>query len=134
MWLTLSSTAPGATRQSFNINLGFITSANDFNSTFKDWEWRTPAVGNNQWRGPDGTRNINFAAGVFGENIIEVRCKAEGHVWTNRNPGNPNQGPGDLVVPVFTPPRNSQWTRMGTAYFLFLGGKGCARVGLGGNQ
>ncbi len=43
-------------------------------------------------------------------------------------------------MPVFSPPVNtSQWTETGRAYFLFMGGKGCARVGpggglLGGNQ
>ncbi len=140
MKLTLSSTNPSVTRRSFNLNLGFITSTNDFNSTFSDWEWRTAAIGGNQWRDPDGTRNINFSGGVLGDNIIEVRPKAGAHVWTNRNPRNINQGPGELVVPVFSPPVNTrQWTETGSAYFLFMGGKGCARVNeggglLGGNQ
>ncbi len=138
--MTLSSTNANVTRGSFNTNLGFITSANDFNSTFADWEWRTAAIGGGQWRNPDGTRNINFSGGVLGDNIIEVRPKAGARVWTNRNPRNINQGPGQLVVPVFSPPVNvSQWTEAGSAYFLFMGGKGCARVGpggglLGGNQ
>ncbi len=133
MKLTLSSTNPNVTRRSFNLNLGFITSTNDFNSTFSNWEWRTAAIGGGQWRDPDGTRNINFSGGVLGENIIEVRPKAGAHVWTNRNPRNIQQGPGELVVPVFSPPVNtSQWTETGSAYFLFMGGKGCARVGLGG--
>ena len=140
MKLILSSTNPNVTRQSFNINIGFITSKNDFSSTFINWEWRTAAIGGNAWRNPDGTRNINFSGGVLGENIIEVRPKAGAHVWSNRNASNPNQGPGELVIPVFSPPVNtSQWTEMGSAYFLFLGGKGCARVNeggglLGGNQ
>ncbi len=137
MRLTLSSTADGATRQSFNINIGLITSTNDFNSTFNDWEWRSPAIGGNAWRNPDGTgaRNINFAGGKFGENIIEVRPKAGAHIWTNRNPSNPNQGPGEMVIPVFSPPsNNNQWTEAGTAYFLFMGGKGCARVNEGGEK
>ena len=140
MKLILSSTNPNVTRQSFNINLGFITSSNDFNSTFAEWEWRTAAIGGNRWRDPDGTRNINFSGGVLGENIIEVRPKAGARVWTNRNPRNINQGPGEMVVPVFSPPNNrSQWTMAGSAYFLFMGGRGCARVGpggdlLGGNQ
>ena len=140
MKMTLSSTNPNVTRRSFNINLGFITSTNDFGSTFSNWEWRTAAIGGGQWREPDGTRNINFSGGELGENIIEVRPKAGAHVWTNRNPRNSNQGPGEMVVPVFSPPTNrSQWTSSGSAYFLFMGGKGCARVGpggglLGGNQ
>ncbi len=140
MKLTLSSTNANVTRRSFNLNLGFITSANDFRSTFADWEWRTAAIGGGQWRNPDGTRNINFSGGVLGDNIIEVRPKAGARVWTNRNPRNINQGPGQLVVPVFSPPVNTaQWTEKGDAYFLFMGGKGCARVGpggglLGGNQ
>ena len=77
---------------------------------------------------------------MLGENIIEVRPKAGAHVWSNRNASDPNQGPGELVIPVFSPPRNTrQWTESGSAYFLFMGGKGCARVNeggglLGGNQ
>ena len=135
MKLTLSSTNPQVTRRSFNINLGFITSRNDFSSTFADWEWRTAAIGGNQWRDPDGTRNINFSGGVLGDNIIEVRPKAGAHVWTNRYPRNINQGPGELVVPVFSPPNNrSQWTMAGSAYFLFMGGRGCARVNEGGER
>ncbi len=135
MKMTLSSTNPSVTRGSFNINLGFITSRNDFSSTFSDWEWRTAAIGGNRWRNPDGTRNINFSGGVLGDNIIEVRPKAGAHIWSNRNPANPNQGPGELVVPVFSPPENrSQWTRSGSAYFLFMGGKGCARVNEGGEK
>ncbi len=140
MKLILSSTNSSVTRQSFNINIGFITSANDFGSTFSDWEWRTAAIGNNQWRNPDGNRSINFSGGVLGENIIEVRPKAGARIWTNRNANNPNQGPGEMVVPVFSPPVNTrQWTETGSAYFLFMGGRGCARVGLagellGGNQ
>ena len=135
MKLILSSTNPNVTRQSFNINIGFITSTNDFRSTFADWEWRTAAIGNNRWRNPDSTSNINFSGGVLGENIIEVRPKAGAHIWTNRNANNPNQGPGELVIPVFSPPENrSQWTSAGSAYFLFMGGKGCARVNLGGEK
>ena len=140
MKLILSSTNPNVTRRSFNINIGLIDSTNDFGSTFNDWEWRTAGLGDGQWRNPDSTKKINFSGGVLGDNIIEVRPKAGAHVWTNRNARDPNQGPGELVVPVFTPPENaSQWTRAGSAYFLFMGGKGCARVGpggelLGGNQ
>ncbi len=140
MKLTLSSTNPNVTRQSFNINLGFITSVNDYSSTFSDWEWRTAAIDNNRWRNPDSVTNINFSGGVLGENIIEVRPKAGAHVWTNRNPRNIQQGPGELVISVFSPPRNTrQWTETGSAYFLFMGGKGCARVNeggraIGGNQ
>ena len=140
MKLILSSTNPNVTRQSFNLNIGLIASANDFNSTFADWEWRTAAIGGNRWRNPDSINKINFSGGVLGDNIIEVRPKAGARVWTNRNPSNPNQGPGELVIPVFSAPENtSQWTETGSAYFLFMGGKGCARVGpggglLGGNQ
>ncbi len=140
MKLILSSTNPNVTRRSFNINIGLITSANDFGSTFSDWEWRTAGLGGGQWRNPDSTNKMNFSGGVLGENIIEVRPKAGARVWTNRNPSNPNRGPGELVIPVFTPPVNtSQWTENGSAHFLFMGGKGCARVGpggglLGGNQ
>ncbi len=135
--LTLSSTNPNVTRQSFNISLGYITSRNDFNSTFINWEYRTTAIGRNRWRQDPLYLNrpgINFAGGVLGENIIEVRPKAGAHIWTNRNPNNPNQGPGELVIPVFTPPESSQWTHAGSAYLLFMGGKGCARVNEGGEK
>ena len=133
MVLTLSSNNPNVTRRSFNLNIGLIRSQNDFNSTFGDWEWRTQAIGGNRWRNPDGgIRAINFSGGALGENLIEVRPKAGAHIWTNRNPANINQGPGELVVPVFTPPENAQWTRAGSAYFLFMGGKGCATVNEGG--
>ncbi len=72
---------------------------------------------------------MNFAGGGLGETIIEVRPKAGARIWTNRNPRNPNQGPGELVVPVFSSPTNrSQWMSVGRAYFLFMGGRGCARV------
>ncbi len=36
MKLILSSTNPNVTRQSFNTNIGFIASENDFGSTFND--------------------------------------------------------------------------------------------------
>ena len=140
MKLILSSGNPNVTRRSFNLNIGLITSQNDFGSTFHDWEWRTAAIGGNRWRNPDSTNKMNFSGGVLGDNIIEVRPKAGARVWTNRNPDNVNQGPGELVIPVFSPPTNtSQWTERGSAYFLFMGGKGCARVNeggerLGGNQ
>ena len=135
MKLILSSTNPNVTRRSFNINIGLITSQNDFGSTFNDWEWRTATLGGNRWRNPDSINKINFSGGVLGENIIEVRPKAGARVWTNRNPRDINQGPGELVVPVFSPPVNtSQWTEMGSAYFLFMGGKGCARVNEGGER
>ncbi len=122
MKLTPSSTDPNVTRGSFNINLGFITSQNEFSSTFSDWEWRTAAIGGNQWRDPDGTRNMNFSGGVLGENIIEVRPKAGARIWSRT---------GEMVIPVIKVQRatgNRNYAHTGETYLLFMGGKGCARV------
>ncbi len=76
---------------------------------------------------------------MLGENIIEVRPKAGARVWSNRRRDNPIQGPGELVVQVFNLLSGSTYATAGRPYFLFMGGKGCARVGpggglLGGNQ
>ncbi len=101
--------------------------------TFIDFEWRTPLVNANRWTTPSGADLLNFASRSDGTHIIEVRPKAGAHVWSNRNRSDPNQGPGELVVKTFVPKGNrSQYTYQGSAYFLFMGGKGCARVGLGG--
>ncbi len=75
---------------------------------------------------------VSTAAKGLGDTIFEVRPKAGAHIWSNRNPNNPNAGPGELVVHVLSPQRNSRVTSTGLAYFLFPGGKGSARVGLGG--
>ncbi len=38
-----------------------------------------------------------------------------------------------MVIPVLSPPVNtSQWTESGSAYFMFMGGKGCATVNYAG--
>ncbi len=72
---------------------------------------------------------MSYSVGDPGENIIEVRPRAGAHVWSNRNAANPNAGPGELVVPVITPPvSRGQYTSAGEAYFLFTGGRGRARV------
>ena len=132
MKLILSSTNSTATRSSFNISLGFLETRSDVRAgaEFTDWEWRTAGQNRGTWQNALGGRNsIGFADGVLGENIIEVRPKAGAYIWSNRNASNPMAGPGQLVVPVIAPPRNtSQWTETGSAYFLFTGGEGCARV------
>ena len=136
MTLTLSSTASGATRRSFPSALGRISAQYDFrgaSNPFSNWEWRTEAINDNQWQDvgfiDNRTTFINFAGGQLGENIIEVRPKAGAHIWTNRNPSDPMQGPGQLVIPVLSGDTfHSQYTSRGSAYFLFVGGKGCARV------
>ncbi len=134
MKIIFSSTDSSVTRASFPVAGYFIQATSDFQRTaFSDWEWRTPLSNNNRWQDPV-TNRVGFAGGVLGENIIEVRPKAGAHVWTNRNPNNPNQGPGELVVQVFDLPSGTTtpYQAPGRAYFLFMGGKGCARVGLGG--
>ena len=128
MSLTLSSSDSSKTRSnfptSFQLRAGSEHRAND---TFTNFEHRFGG----RWR--DGGPVISWAGGNLGENIIEVRPKAGARVWSNRNPSKPIQGPGELVVQTFNPPSSgSQYTSNekngGAAYFLFIGGKGCARV------
>ena len=141
MKVIFESTDGSVTRASFPVAGYFIQGASDFVRTaFSDWEWRSTASNDNRWQ-EHGLNRIGFAGGVLGENIVEVRPKAGARVWTNRNASNPNQGPGELVVQTFDLPSGSTtpYEAPGRAYFLFMGGKGCARVGpggglLGGNQ
>ena len=141
MKIIFESSNSAVTRASFPVAGYFIQATSDFVRTaFSDWEWRSTASNNNRWQAPTSNR-IGFAGGVLGENIIEVRPKAGARVWTNRNPSNPIQGPGELVVQVFDLPSGgtTPYSAPGRSYFLFMGGKGCARVGpggglLGGNQ
>ena len=75
-----------------------------------------------------------MSAPGIGEHIYEVRPVAGAHIWSNRTANNPIRGPGELVVTTLrlTPVANA--TSSGSAYFLFMGGKGCARVNLGGEK
>ena len=137
----LSSSNPNVTRQSFQ-TVKFLSTRNTnrTGAEFTGWEWRTPEVNRNAWQNVLGGRDsLTFAGGALGENIVEARPKAGAHIWSNRNANNPNQGPGELVVQVITPSSGRGFSTAGSAYFLFMGGKGCARVGpggelLGGNQ
>ena len=135
MKIIFSSTDANVTRTNFPVSGFFISATSDLRpNTFSEWEWRTQGLNGGRWS--DATLNrITFAGGVLGENFIEVRPKAGAHVWSNRNPANINQGPGELVVQNFRLNRGggSNWASAGNAYFLFMGGKGCARVGLGGD-
>ncbi len=135
MRLTLSRSDPSISREDFP-TVTSIEINNDARARirFADWEFRTPGTANNAWQ--DGQANyVSAVAGRLRDTIFEVRPKAGAHVWSNRNPNNPNNpnaGPGELVVHVLSLQRNSRVTTTGSAYFLFMGGKGCARVGLGG--
>ncbi len=75
-----------------------------------------------------GRNSFSLGGSVLGENIIEVRPKASAHIWSNRNASNAQQGPGELVVMVIEPQSDRDYTHRGSAYFLFMGGKGCASV------
>ncbi len=139
----LSSSNPNVTPRSFTTVKYLSTrNVNRPGAEFTDWEWRTPDVNRNAWQNVLGGRDsLIFAGGSLGDTIIEVRPKAGARIWSNRNANNPNEGPGELVVPVITPApaRGRGYATAGSAYFLFMGGKGCARVGpggglLGGNQ
>ncbi len=137
----LSSSNPNVTRQSFT-TVKFLSTRNTnrAGAEFTDWEWRTPEVNSNAWQNVLGGRDsLTFAGGSLGENIVEVRPKAGAHIWSNRNANNPIQGPGELVVQVITPGPGRGYATAGSTYFLFMGGRGCARAGpggglLGGNQ
>ena len=135
MKIIFSSTDSSVTRASFPVAGYFIQAASEYRRSpaFSDWEWRSSASNNNRWTDPASNR-IGWAGGKLGENIIEVRPKAGAHVWSNRNASNPIQGPGELVVQTFDLPSGgtTPYRAPGRAYFLFMGGKGCARVGPGG--
>ena len=141
-----SSTSNTVTRSDFPVAGYFMRGGNEHraNSDFIDWEWRNKDQNNNRWNDPTANR-ISFAGGVFGENIIEVRPKAGAHIWSVERGREGNAGrsaaPGELVVQTFSLSSGSTtpYNTVGSAYFLFMGGKGCARVGpggglLGGNQ
>ncbi len=131
MRLTLSSSNLNVARRSFPTVL-FLNTRSDVRAgaEFTDWEWRNESISGGAWqevRG--GTNSMTFAGGQLGGNIIEVRPKAGAHIWSNRRAGQPMQGPGQMVVPVISqPPFPGTYTTRGGAYFLFMGGKGCARV------
>ncbi len=129
--ITLSSTDSSITRSDFPTVI-FITPSNEYRSrgatTFSEWEWRNVDIAGGWQAPPPGGATFGLSAQRLGENIFEVRPTAGAHVWSNRNASNPQQGPGELVVHILTPGSSSQVTVSGSAYFLFMGGKGCARV------
>ncbi len=89
---------------------------------FRDFEWRGGS--RNSWNavGPGNFGHIQFGGGTIGENIIEVRPKAGARIWSNT---------GEMVIPVIKVQRstgNRNYAHTGETYFLFMGGKGCARV------
>ncbi len=140
MKLILESSDSTVTRGSF-LTVLFISGGVEYRTAgnFTDWEWRNKSQNNNRWNN-NSNNQIGFGGGLFGENIIEVRPKAGAHIWSNRNRNDINQGPGELVVQTFRYDQNrNRYTPAGGAYFLFMGGKGCARVNesgakVGGNQ
>ena len=132
MRLTLSSTNPNVTRDSLNLSLGNFRTSNQERAglEFTDWEWRRDGINSGRWTDVvGGINSIPFVGGQLGGNIIEVRPKAGARIWSNRVAGNPMQGPGPMVIVDVDPPvARGQYTSEGGAYFLFMGGKGCARV------
>ncbi len=134
MKIIFSSTDSSVTRASFPVAGYFIQARSELRATaFSDWEWRTALNNNNRWQDPVANR-VGWAGGILGENIIEVRPKAGAHIWSNRNSNDPNRGPGEMVVQRFDLPSGgtTPYQAPGEPYFLFMGGKGCARVGPGG--
>ena len=138
--LTLSSTdGQTRTRNDFP-SVVFAELGNEHRAAgpFNDWEWRNENVNRGVWQRVPPNRWGIAAPGV-GEHIYEVRPEAGAHIWSNRDRNNIQQGPGELVVQTLELTSVSTATSTGSAYFLFMGGKGCARVNeggglLGGNQ
>ncbi len=132
MKMTFASTNPNVERLSFN-SVVFVTPGNEhrIGSTFADWEWRSKNVSGNTWQSGLGGQ-FGVAALGLGTHIVEVRPKAGAHIWSveRGREGNVTRSaaPGGIIVQTFAL-RDSP---NGRAYFLFMGGKGCARVGLGG--
>ncbi len=98
---------------------------------FQDWEWRNENTNRGAWQRVVPQR-WGMAAPNIGETIYEVRPVAGARIWSNRTANNPIQGPGELVVVTLRLTSVANATSSGSAYFLFMGGKGCARVGPGG--
>ncbi len=132
----LSSTNPNVERSSFKSGISLNLEKDSSHGSadmFRDFEWRGGA--RNSWNDvtPGTFGQIAFYGGDLGENLVEVRPKAGAHIWSNT---------GELVIPVIKVQRstgNRAYAHTGETYFLFTGGKGCARVGpggdlLGGNQ
>ncbi len=94
---------------------------------FEDWEWRNENTNRGQWQRVSPSR-WGMSAPDVGEHIYEVRPVAGAHIWSNRNPRNIQQGPGGMVVVTLRLTPVATATASGSAYFLFMGGKGCARV------
>ena len=142
--LTLSSTdGQTRTRNDFPITV-FAEHGNEHRkgSTFEDWEWRNENSNRGEWQRISPQR-WGMSAPDIGEHIYEVRPIAGAHIWSVERGREGNAGrsaaPGGLVVQTLRLNPVATATSSGSAYFLFMGGKGCARVGpggglLGGNQ
>ena len=90
-------------------------------SKFTDWEWRNPNISGGRWKAaPD---NLVGIPSQVGEHIFEVRPTAGARIWSNA---------GEVVLQNFAVLGSSRFHASGIAHLLFMGGKGCARVGPGG--
>ena len=85
---------------------------------FTDWEWRNENTNRGVWQRVPPTRWGISAPGI-GESIYEVRPVAGAHIWSNA---------GEMVVVTLELTSVANATTSGRAYFMFMGGKGCARV------
>ncbi len=145
MKMTFTSTNPLVRRTSFN-STSFVVPGKEHRKepVFADWEWRNKNVSGNAWQSGLGSQFGVPALGL-GTHIIEVRPKDGAHIWSvvRGREGNATRSaaPGEIIVHTLSL-RDSpagKATERGSAYFLFMGGRGCARVGprgglLGGNQ
>ncbi len=85
---------------------------------FQDWEWRNENSNRGQWQRVS-PRRWGVTAPDVGEHIYEVRPVAGARIWGNY---------GEMMVGTLQMNPVSNATSSGNAYFLFMGGKGCARV------
>ena len=85
---------------------------------FEDWEWRNENTNRGQWQRVSPSR-WGISAPDVGEHIYEVRPVAGARIWSKA---------GEMMVVTLQLNPVSTATARGNAYFLFTGGKGCARV------
>ena len=114
------------TRADFPTTLRIETASKHRSPVFTDWEWRSSG---GSWISVENDGDLLWRAGQVGENIVEVRPKAGARIWSSA---------GELVVQTVNAPPAGGTTPYKSnhasgsdpvpTYFLFMGGKGCARV------
>ncbi len=135
MSLTLSSSDGVTTRTRSDFpDMIFLNPDNEFRMAgkFHEWEWRVAGTNAGAWEPAKIGVAQAFYPPRIGENLYEVRPKAGAHIWSTT--AEQGGAPGQLVVQTLKAIPVANATSSGLAYFLFMGGKGCARVGLAGER